>query len=196
MKLFYSKPSPFSRKVRAAAVAMGLENQIQLVEVPAAAESAELKAVNPLGKIPALVTDDGFGLFDSPVICEYLNGISEQIPIIPEAGAPRWIALRQQAIGDRLSEAAVLCRQLESAAKVGNDNVLFVRQKDTINRVLGMLDGEKLAHHVDVGTLAIACALGYLDLRYSADGWRAKHPKLADWFDEMSERPCLATTKP
>ena len=100
MKLYYSKSSPFARKVRISARLLGLERQIELIEVDPYANPSDLHQTNPLGLIPALVTEDGFTFFESPVICEYLNGIAKDLPIIPASGAARLISLRLQALGD------------------------------------------------------------------------------------------------
>ena len=196
MKLLYSRASPFARKVRACAVALGIDRQIELVEVVAADAPALLTDANPLGKVPTLITDGGFAIFDSPVICEYLNGTSDVIPIIPASGAPRWLSLRLEAMGDGLMEAAVLRRQLLMVGGLEAASVLPERQRLAIARTLDVLEREKLGLHIDVGVLSIACALGYLDFRFAEEDWRAPHPRLADWFAAISKHECLSTTAP
>lgn len=195
MKLLYFKASPFARKVRACAVALGLDRQIQLVEVDPTAAPQQLTDPNPLGRIPTLITDDGFAIFDSPVICEYLNGITGMIAIIPPSGAPRWLCQRLEALGDGLMEAAVGRRQL-SAAGLPADHELPERRRQAILRTLDHLERETPSLHVDVGVLSVACALGYLDFRFADENWRPGRPRLADWFVAVSRHPCLSTTAP
>ncbi len=195
MKLYYSKASPFARKVRASAILLGLDQQIELIAVDPLANPAGLHAANPLGLIPTLVTDDGFAFFDSPVICEYLNGIGD-LPIIPAAGAPRSISLRLQALGDGIMAAAVLRRKLVVQAGLAEDQPLVVRQKAAIERTLEVLERHPLSRHVDIGLIAVACALGFLDLRFADEPWRPAHPQLAAWFEEISQQDCIRLTHP
>ncbi|WP_419729981.1 glutathione S-transferase family protein [Lichenicola sp.] len=196
MKLLYSRASPFARKVRACAVALGIERQIELVEVVAADAPAVLTDANPLGKIPTLITNGNFAIFDSAVICEYLNGTSDVIPIIPPGGAPRWLSLRLEAMGDGLMEAAVLRRQLMLVGGLDAQSVLPELQRLAIARTLDRLEREKLGLHVEIGALSIACALGYLDFRFADENWREGHPRLAEWFAAISKHECLSSTAP
>ena len=196
MKLLYSKSSPFSRKVRACAIALGIERQIELIEVDVYAAPPILIDVNPLGRIPTLITEDGFALFDSPVICEYLNGSTDVIPMIPQAGAQRWRCLRLEALGDGLMDAAFDRRLLELNGDLAADNPLLERRRSAIVRTLDQLEREKLSLHVDVGGLSIACALGYLDLRFPDEDWRQGRDGLTAWFAKMSAHDCLSRTAP
>jgi len=196
MKLLYSDASPFARKVRACAVALGLDKLIELIEVDAASAPPELTGANPLSKIPTLITNDGFAIFDSPVICEYLNGTTDVIPIIPPSGAPRWLCLRLEALGDGLMDAAVNRRQLLATGTMPADHELPERRRVAIARTLDWLERERLSQHIDVGVLSIACALGYLDFRFAADDWRAGRPRLAEWFVSISTHDCLSLTAP
>ena len=101
MKLYFVGTSPFVRKVMACAIARGMDRQIEAVPTDLPASPPDLLADNPLGKVPCLVTDDGLALFDSPVICEYLDTLGDALPMFPEHGAARWRALKQQATGRR-----------------------------------------------------------------------------------------------
>ncbi len=193
MKLLSSSASPYSRKVRACALALGLEKRIEVIDVDAAAAPEILVAANPLGRIPTLITADGFAIFDSTVICEYLNGTAEVIPIIPASGAQRWLCRRLEALGDGLMDASVGRRQLLLNG-ADRDHPLVRRHGDAIGRTLDWLEREKPSRHVDVGTISIACALGYLDLRFPDDEWRRDRPRLTDWFDAISEHVCLRGT--
>src|SRR5580704_17646353 len=112
MKLRHNPASPYVRKVMIAAHELGLAGQIELLStaVSPVAANATLAAENPLMKIPALVTDDGEVLFDSPVICEYLDSLAGGGKVFPATGKARWAALRQQALGDGILDALILCR--------------------------------------------------------------------------------------
>lgn len=196
MKLYHSPTSPFVRKVMACAIMHGLDAQITLVPTNAHASPDELTADNPLSRVPCLVTDDGFALYDSPVICEYLDEISQDIPMLPPKGALRWRALKLQALGDGMMDAAV-GRLLESRKPSDAARETYIaRQKGIVARCLDHLEADVPSAHPDLGTLTIACALGYLDLRFAGDAWHDGHPKLAAWFGKISELPALSRTAP
>ena len=107
MKLCFSPTSPYVRKVLACAITREIDGQIELVTTDANASPPEFVTINPLSKVPALVTDDGVALFDSPVICEYLDSVGDALPMFPEHGAARWRALKLQAMGDGILDASV-----------------------------------------------------------------------------------------
>ena len=193
MKLFHAPASPFARKVMACAIARGIEDQITLV--PTTGEDADLCTVNPLGKLPCLITDDGVSLFDSRVICEFLDTVGNVFPMFP-GHAPRFRALRFQALGDGIADAAVLSRgEASRPSEPARDKVLAV-QKGKINRALDVLEADPPSTHVDIGSLAVACAVGYLDLRFPEHAWREGRPKLAAWFEAMMKHPSLSQTVP
>ena len=193
MRLLQSPFSPFARKVVACAIARGIEGQ--LVTVPVNGEHPDLVAYNPLGKLPCLVTDDGMALFDSRVICEYLDTIGSGLPIFP-ARATRFRALQLQALGDGICDAAVLRRAQQGRPAEAYRDAAMEVQRIKIARSLAVLEATLPAEDVDIGTLAVACALGYLDLRFADEPWRESHPKLAAWFAVMMQQPCLAQTAP
>ncbi len=193
MKLFHAPASPFARKVMACAVARGIEGRITLVS--ATGESADLAAANPLGKLPCLVTDDGVALYDSRVICEFLDTEGNVFPMFPAHGL-RFRALRLQALGDGISDAAVLRRGEQGRPSESARDAVIATQQSKIRRSLDVLESDTPAQHVDIGTIAVACALGYLDLRFPAEPWREGRPKLAAWYEAVMQHPCLAQTKP
>ena len=193
MKLFHAPASPFARKVMACAVARGIEARITLVS--ATGESADLAAANPLGKLPCLVTDDGVALYDSRVICEFLDTEGNVFPMFPAHGL-RFRALRLQALGDGISDAAVLRRGEQGRPSELARDAVIATQQSKIRRSLNVLESDTPAQHVDIGTIAVACALGYLDLRFPAEPWREGRPKLAAWYEAVMQHPCLAQTKP
>ncbi len=195
MKLYYSATSPYVRKVVATAMACGLDAQIERIETNPHTSPAELVADNPLCKVPCLVTEDGLALFDSPVICEYLDSIGTG-GLFPPAGAARWRALKLQAVGDGIMDAAVMRRMEQGRPAEAARTAFMDRQALAVTRALDLLEAEALTQHLDIGTLAVGCALGYLDLRFASEGWREKRPRLTAWFAAMMERPELRQTVP
>lgn len=199
MKLHYSTASPYVRKVMACAIARGIDGRIDKVSTNPHVSPPGLLADNPLSKVPALVTDDGLALFDSPVICEYLDGIGDAPKLFPPVGTPaRIAALRLQAIADGILDAAVARRMHGSLPQDEGRRAFDARQKAAVDRALVLLEAEvaSLDGPATIGTLAVGCALGYLDFRFAAEPWRAAHPALAAWFARASEAPALALTVP
>lgn len=194
MKLFYSATSPFVRKVMATAIACGADGQIEKVTTNPHDSPPALLANNPLSKVPCLVTDDGVGLFDSPLICEYLDASFEG-SLFP-AGAARWRALRLQTLGDGMMDAAVARRGDMGRPQEAARTATMDRNAAAVTRSLDLLEADVPPDHLDIGTITVACALGYLDLRFAADDWRKGRPRLAAWYETMAARPELAQTAP
>ncbi len=199
MKLHYNPASPYVRKVRVLAIETGLMGQIDLapVTITPVGPDRDLCADNPIGKIPTLVRDDGSALFDSRVICEYLDGQHERGRVFPEGGEARWTALRRQALADGMLDAAVGTRYetfLRPESLRWPEWVDAQMQK--VRRGLDQLEDESLGEAVDIGAISVACALGYLDFRYPQEGWRASRPKLAAWFEKFSARASMIETRP
>ena len=195
MKLFYASASPFVRKVLACAIACGVEKQITRVESNPWVTPADLLRENPLSKIPCLVTSDGVALFDSPVICEYLDSIGEG-GLFPPPGPARWRALKLQAVGDGIADAGIIRRRDQARPEEDARSTEMARQTDVVARSLDYLEQQPPAAHLDIGTISVACALGWLDFRYAQEDWRPGRPKLAAWYAEMQKRPELAQTAP
>jgi len=192
MQLYTSPASPFGRKVRACASVREIDAQITVHNTDPQKADTALWEANPLGKIPALVTEDGLGMYDSRVICEYLDTVGDAPLLFPEHGRARWRALLQQALADGIMDAGVLRRS--EVLRSDPRQALLDRQKAKIDRSLAVLDDEVPHHNVDIGVIAVACALGYLDLRFSHEPWRDAHPKLAAWFAEVAELPWMVST--
>jgi glutathione S-transferase len=201
LKLHSNVASPFARKVRAVAIETGLAGRIEELDrrvTPVQPDPAIVRD-NPLGKIPCLVTDEGVALYDSRVICEYLDGLHDGQRLFPPSGPARWTALRRQAQGDGIMDAGVLARYetfLRPEERRWPDWIQ--NQKEKFRRALDALEAEAedFGETVDIGTIAIGCALGYLDFRYASESWRASRPKLAAWFERFAERPSMAATAP
>ncbi|MCY0388696.1 glutathione S-transferase N-terminal domain-containing protein [Robbsia sp. Bb-Pol-6] len=201
MQLMYSATSPYVRKVMIVAQELGLLPRIE--RLPCAASPVQLDtalaAVNPLAKVPALVLDDGTVLFDSPVICEYLASLQTGQAIFPENGPARWRALRDQALGDGILDAALLVRY-ESMVRpeMYRWDEWRTGQMAKITRTLDLLETEAAGYdeRADIGTIALACALSYLDFRYADLGWRDGRTQLAGWFATFWQRePVQAVMK-
>jgi glutathione S-transferase len=201
MKLRYSSASPYVRKVMVTALETGQEGKIEKVSttVVPVKENAELSRENPLTKVPTLITDDGQALFDSPVICEYLDSLHGGAKLFPPAGAARWKALTLQALGDGILDAALLTRY-EKAVRPQDlawgdwidGQMRKIRQGlDALEAGVGELSGSPT-----IGTVAIGCALGYLDFRFADENWRSNRPKLAAWYADFAQRPSMKATAP
>jgi len=198
MKLFFSPTSPFVRKVVMSAIELGLDGSIERIQVNPWEPVAQLTAVNPLGKVPALVTSAGMMLYDSPVICEYLDTLHGGSRLFPPTGEPRWEALRLQALADGILEAAVLWR-MESLRTDGERSSSWMTfQRETVMRGLNELEKESVQwdHSLNIGRIAAACALGYLDFRFAHEEWRKSHSALARWYEPMLARPSMQQTMP
>ena len=201
MRLHYNVASPFVRKVMAVAIETGLESRLEPVTrmMTPIKPDAELARDNPLGKIPCLVTDEGVALFDSRVICEYLDGLHDGPKMFPPAGPARWSALRRQAEGDGIMDAGVLARYETFLRPEERRWPEWIEgQKLKFRRALDGLEAEAegFGEAVDIGTITIGCALGYLDFRYQDENWRAHRPRLAAWLERFAQRPSMVRTAP
>jgi len=201
VQLFHSPASPFVRKVVACAIAREIDSQIELLPTVANASPPALLAANPLSKVPCLITEDGVALFDSPVICEYLDSLGDAPPMFPAAGAVRWRALKLQAMGDGILDACVPRRmEMQRPQDEGRAGVV-ARMRAAVERTLDALEADlpqdlKSTGAVDIGSISVACALGYLDFRFPQQPWRGDRPKLAAWFAAFSQDPAVAATTP
>jgi len=198
MKLRYSPTSPYVRKVLVAAIETGLDKRIELVTTSTADPASGLVKDNPLGKVPALLLDDGSSLYDSPVICEYLDSLHAGPKLIPASGPQRWTALRRQALADGIMDAGVLGRG-EALRPEGEKSPAFLAlQRQKMAAATDALEKEAASFGtgLDIGLIAIGCALGYADFRYAADEWRKGRPALAKWYEGFAKRPAMQRTAP
>ncbi len=194
MKLYGSPISPFTRKAMVVAHELGLKLEV----LPRPDDAAAFRRINPLGKIPALVLNDGSAIFDSPVICEYLNEIGggKFFPgnSIWRANSGKWKALTLQALGDGLADAAVAImgeRRQPTANQAHVD-----RHMAALEAGMDMLERVKFAEYPTIGEISAGCALGYLDFRLADIDWRATRPKLSVWYAKFSEYPSMKATAP
>ena len=198
MKLYYSPTSPFVRKVNVLASEAGLAGKIEWVKTnPWQAEDI-LTAENPLSKIPTLITDDDKVIYDSRVICEYLDTQHNGIKFHPENSDERWQVLRLQALADGILEAGI-ARFLEKKRPAEQQSINWDNtQRDAIDRGLDYLEStvSVWGNQLDIGVITIACTLGWLDFRIPNEDWREKCPQLKIWFIEFSKRESMLTTLP
>jgi len=197
MKLYYRPASPFARKVRVMAHEVGLFDQIDMSLLASFEEMAEVVGEhNPLGKIPTLILDDGTVLYDSPVICEYLDGLHDGEKLFPADGSARWAALRQQALADGIGEAVVIAAFELNRPEEHQLQAPVDRQLAKIRKSLARLDADiaGLRGPLTIGHIAVGCALGYLYFWYPDFGWETDNPALADWIAAFNERPSMKET--
>lgn len=195
MKLFTNAASPFARKCRVIAHALDLKLE-EIRTLPM--QEPEFRRINPLGKIPALILDDGSVLIDSPVICEYLDhaggGTFFPTQSVWKEDARRWKILGLQALGDGLADAAVAW-MVEGRQQTINE-ASRTRHMAAVTTTLDALERAKLADEMTIGEIAVACALGYLDFRMPDLDWKSSCPKLAGWYAKISEHPAMKATVP
>jgi len=190
--------SPFVRKVRIAIGVLGFDDKIELREADLNDPADSIRAQNPLGKIPALVLDDGTTVYDSRVIVEYLDHLAGGGRIIPREWGARLETLRLQALCDGILDACVLL-VYEKRYRPEDKRVQgwVDRQEDKVQRALAALEAAppKLTPLPDVGQITLACVLGYRDLRFDG-GWRKDYPRLLAWHDEFAAQvPAFTATK-
>lgn len=192
-----SPASPFGRKVKLSASILGLLDRIQIVDADTLNPEDSIRQQNPLGKIPALILEDGEVLYDSRVIVEYLDHLAGGGRIIPN-GPERFAVLRDQALADGIMDAALLQVYEGRFRPTDKHEPKWVdHQADKVRRGLDHAEDRLSALGQDnhIGQIALACALGYLDLRFGGR-WRESHPKLVDWLADFEARvPAFAKTK-
>ena len=199
MKLVASLTSPYARKISVALAEKSLPFELE-VDIPWLADT-RVPSYNPLGKVPALVADDGELWFDSPVIAEYLDTLAG--PLLLPADRAAALPVRQaEALADGITDAAVAAFLEGMRPAERQDPAAIERQLGKISRGLTALEarvaqrkgcaGEALS----IADIAIGCTLGYLDFRFAHLGWRAAHPQLAAWAAGLLARPSFTATAP
>jgi glutathione S-transferase len=200
MKLFYTRPSPYARKARAAVLELGLENRVEFVEVTTLTHPTnripDLQRENPLQKVPVLVAEDGRRLFDSVVIAEYLDAVAGGA-LFPK-NERRWPSLKLHALGQGIMDAGVAVRleMLRTEDKRWDDWIEAHLRKvlsglDAVENEPDLLDGP-----FHIGHLALACAIEWLAFRNVYGRSEEGRPRLAAWYAGVRERPSLVSTRP
>jgi len=195
MKLFWSPTSPFARKVVVLARERGIFEEIEIVPVIAANEPPELLAVNPCGKIPVLVGEEG-PIPDSSLICEYLDASHGGQRLLAPDGAARWRALARMTRADAMLDAAILVRNERMRPENERSPDWEAKQMRKIQRGLDAFEAVDFGDSFGLGEIALACALGYLELRFAGDDLLASRPRLAGWLETVSRRESMRASAP
>lgn len=198
MQLFYSPTSPYARKCRVVARERGLMADLTETACNPMEDPAELQARNPLGRVPALLLDDGMTIFDSPVIAEYLDGLGPVPALIPAAGSARFKVLVAAALAQGMTDSALLMTMEGRRPQAQQSPEAVARWHASILRGLDRMTGhiEGLPGDLTLGHIACGCLLGYLDLRHGALEWRKGRDALAAWFEDFNVRPAMRETDP
>lgn len=200
MKLLSSPLSPYGRKVKMTIGLKGLKDKVEVLLVDTnVLNNPEITRTNPLAKIPALITDDGTAVFDSHVICEYLDSLAHAPVLFPKGGPERFKTLTLGALADGMLDAALLQVYEKRFRPEEKWHAPWTqRQQHKIDEALDFLEKSPPAWSAnpDYGHLTLASALGYLDFRHEGK-WRAKHPKLVAWLDKFAKAvPAFEETRP
>ena len=198
MELFYSPNSPYARKARIIIQELDLEPRVKQTAVALPAD-AKLRAINPLGKIPALLLDDGSVIYDSPVICEYFDTLHGGEKLFPEKFPERLVALRRQSLGDGMLDTMLMWRGevLRPAANQSIKHMQAWRLKTNVSVDKLEEEAEALgSSRFSIGHIGIGVALGYIDFRFPELAWRDGHPRLTAWHETFAARPSVKATEP
>ncbi|HEY7549478.1 MAG TPA: glutathione S-transferase family protein [Hyphomicrobiaceae bacterium] len=200
MQLLSHPFSPYGRKVTLATALKGLRDRIEVTPVDTnPLDNPEITAANPLGKIPALIIDGDTAIFDSHVICEYLDSLAPAPVLFPRSGVERIKTLTLGSLADGMLDAALLLVYEKRFRPEEKWHAPWQeRQQAKIDRALDVLERKPPAwkESPDYGHLTLACALGYLDFRHEGK-WRAGHPALVDWLDTFAKAvPAFAASQP
>ncbi len=198
MKLHWSPRSPFVRKVMIFAHEAGLATRLEPTRTVVGTRqlNRSLLSDNPLNKIPTLVLDDGRVLYDSQVICEYLDSLHDGPKLFPSEPGARWVALRRCALGDGMCDFLLLWRSEREREHPAQDLLDIFAAK--LAATLAALEGEAddlAATPFDIGHIALGCAVQYLDFRFADSNWRPDHPRLAAWAASFAGRPSARATE-
>jgi len=202
MKLMHAAASPYARKAWAAAIELGLGAELEIVPTavaPGKDNSEYSSKFNPLTKIPAMEIEDGSVLYDSTVICEYLDARAGGGRVIPASGDARWRVLTQHALAQGMTDAALLIRyETFLRPEDARWDTWVESQRQKIQAGLKWFEDnpDRLEGSLNLAQIALGVLLGYLDFRFGDDPWRPEHPKLEAWYAETVKRDCFAQTLP
>ncbi len=197
MKLLYQTHSPYARKVLVAAHEVGLAEKLEVVhqETSPTRRNEDVISQNPLGKVPVLICDDGLVLFDSTVICEYLDGMHEGRKLIPASGKTRWLTLRLQALAQGIADSGIAIRwEAERRPEALRWPTMRDAQLQKIAAACDFVEQEvELKKSPVIGEIALATTLSWIAFRdiYS---FGAGRPRLSSWYDNFSRRPSMTAT--
>ena len=195
-KGYNSVNSPYGRKVRIAEIETQQRGLIEWKFVSREERAAEIPSINPLGKIPALILGNGDLLIDSPVIASWIDNQHKGRRLIPEVQSERWLVLNLEAIGDGLGDAAIAVALEVSRPKEKQSDTWIMRNNQKVYQTLGFLNNQigSSQNPLNLGGIAVACAIGYMEFRKVATEWREKYSRLADWYDDLQQRESFKET--
>ncbi len=199
MKCYVTANSPYGRKVRVAANETGLADEVEWQMITPEERTKVIPGINPLGKVPVAILESGEVLFDSPVICAYVDSLNNDGPkLIPQAVGARWAVLTLEALGDGLAEAVIAGSQEDQKPDEKRSQGIVDRQMGKVTSALGALN--KMAGDFNdppmMGEIAVACALGFMEFRKLVPGWRETYPALSGWYAGMLKRQSFIRTAP
>lgn len=201
MRLIYWPTCPYACKVLGVLAALNLEKQVEKIPLHPWETDSPLPHHNPLYKIPVLITSKGDTLYDSKVICEYLDAVRPSPSLIPPMkSGKRWIVLKLQSLGDGLNDAAILKLTEENVRAPHLQSLRWIRrQQSIIENTLGELEKQAPLFHeepVNLGFLSVCAALNYLSYRYTPESWKGTHPRLSTWHTRVMESATYRATLP
>ncbi|MEF8833256.1 MAG: glutathione S-transferase N-terminal domain-containing protein [Halofilum sp. (in: g-proteobacteria)] len=198
MQLFISPTSPYARKARIVLRERGLIGRVEEHFLNPHQDPGELLAANPLGKIPTLERDGGAPLYDSRVVCEWLDAFAGDDGLIPASGAERWAVRHAEAHADGILDLTVAMVMERARAEGEQSPGQMARWREKIERAVASMDEIRgsLPDRFTLGHAALAVTLSYLDLRLTDFDWRAAHPALAEWHADVAERASMRDTAP
>jgi glutathione S-transferase len=195
MKLYHAKPSPFARRVRVLLRERGLLSHVDEIAISPWDSPAELLAVNPSSKVPALVLDDGVVLTESALIAMHLDGIGEAAPLLPRAAASG--ALHTWGLAEGLTMAAWLTVVEARRDEPQRSAAWLARQRAAFERCLAALEQDAaLGPTLDYAQVVLGVGLAYLDFRLPSIDWRVGRPRLSGWHSVFAEREAMTATAP
>ncbi len=200
MKLRWAPASPFVRKVTVTALEIGLDSRIERVATDYHDPESDIVEHNPLGKVPALIRDDGSVLADSPVICAYLDSLGDGVKVIPPDGEARWQALQLEGLADGLLEQAIAVQRERGRPEDKRWQTATDRAWAKVERTLDWIEANPaiLDGPINIGQIALGCALGWIEYRMAGmlGEWRARWPRVGRWHDDFAARPSMQATVP
>jgi glutathione S-transferase len=199
MKLYITAGSPYARIARIVILEKGLESRVEIIAAQTRLADSPYYSINPSGRVPYLIRDDGVGLEESAVICAYLDQVDGKPVFHLPAGDEVWEARRLEALARSMVDGlAVWSRELSRPPQERSPTVLR-HEADRSKRLADLwereIDQPLMRGALNMAQLTFACALG-LDARIPEFRWRSAHPRLCDWFDPMAARPSFAATAP
>ncbi|GAA6210932.1 MAG: glutathione S-transferase [Methyloligella sp.] len=197
MRLIGSPTSPFVRKVRVLLIEKGFDD-IEVENVNAFEDPKELIAHNPMSRVPVMILTNGVAFYDSKLIVDYIESNMQGPKFVPEAGASRWFVLQAEAHADTMIDVAIRSMlerkrpaEKQMKEKIVRDEIAVARGVGAAAKMIKGMDAQ-----LNLGHIAIACAMAYVDFRLPHLKWRDRHPELSAWYQEMRLRASMQATAP